>query len=174
MMIKSDSLKEGGSMYGYLHEPSERIIASAMVTCVMMVIGAGLSFVLPLLATLAVIFGPGLLLFALGGTLTRSHYTYGLSTNQRLAIERYLSADTETKKLFPRHFVETVRAASTTERMDEDYQLAKAAEEIVTVAGKRRKALKLGDEKVGAALRIMTENVDMLQREVEARKEISS
>jgi hypothetical protein len=170
--LKSNTLAKGGSLYGSLHDASSRAITAAVITCVMLMVATGLSFFLPVGIVLAVLFTPGLLTFAFGGALTRSHYSYNLSTNQKLAIERYMNADVETKKSFPKDWIETVRSASTTGTMDEDYKLALAAEKLVNAAKKRQQSLKLGNDKVEVALQILGEQTESLERDAESLQQI--
>lgn len=172
--LKSKALANGGALHGALADTSSRLITSAVMTCIMLLVATGLSFFLPTALVLLVLFAPGVLTFALGGTLPKMHYAHNLSTNQRLAIERYMEADDETKKSFPKDWMNTVRSASTTGQMDEDYQLAAAAEKLVNVAKKRQQALKIGNDKVEVALLVLTENIESLERDAESRSEVFS
>lgn len=170
--LKSKALANGGALHNALADTSSRLITSAVMTCIMLLVATGLSFFLPTALVLMVLFAPGVLTFALGGTLPKMHYAHNLSTNQRLAIERYMNADEDTQKSFPKDWVNTVRSASTTGHMDEDYRLAAAAEKLVETAKKRQKALKVGNDKVEVALQMLTENTESLERDLESRNEV--
>jgi hypothetical protein len=176
-MVKSELFAEGGKLHGALHDTSNRVITSAVITCIMLLVATGLSFFLPMAIVLVALFAPGVLTFALGGIPSRRHYMYQLSTNQRLAIQRYMDADDETKKMFPRDWINTVRSASTTQKsnqqMDEDFDLAVAAQKIIDVSKKRQKVLGTGNDKVVVALKMIEENVDMMQRDIKDREEVA-
>jgi hypothetical protein len=161
----------------YLDSPSDRLVASIIVTVAMLLVATAVSFVAPLWVVLTVLFGPGILTFALGGTVVKKQWDYQLSTNQRLAIQRYRNADDETKKLFPKDWEKTVRNASENSgrlKDNDQYKLAAAAERIVSAAEARKKSLRIGDDKVIVALKMLEENSDMLEREVKENKEILS
>lgn len=163
----------------YLEKPADRLVASIIVTVAMLLVATAVSFVLPLWAVLVVLFGPGVLTFSLGGVVVKRQWDYNLSTNQRLAIERYRDADSDTKKMFPADWEKTVRNARGlgpgTDGIGSDrYKLAAAAERIVKAADKRNKSLNVGDDKVIVALKMLEENTDMLEREAKENKEILS
>lgn len=166
------SLDKDGKLYGALHDPSDRLITSAVMTCVMLLVATGLSFFLPTTMVLMVLFAPGVLTFAFGGALPRRHKMYNLTTNQRLAIERYDNADKETQKLFPKGWVETVRNASGEGWNSDQHQLAAAAEKITTAAQKRNQSMNLRDDKVEVALKVLEENTKTLELDAEARKPV--
>jgi hypothetical protein len=152
-------------------------MASFCLTLVMLVVATALSFFVPTAVYLAVLFGPGVLLFTFGGLPTRKHWSYGLTTNQQLAIERYYSADAETQKLFPANFVETVRnakAGSGGTKNNDQYLLAVAAQDILTAAQKRKETLSIRDDKVEVALEVMRQNVEALELDTTARQEVAS
>jgi hypothetical protein len=173
-MIKSQKFAKDGSLYNALHDTSNRLITSAVITCIMLLVTTGLSFFLPTALVLTALFAPGVLTFALGGMPSRRHYLYQLSANQRLAIERYENADEDTKKSFPKDWVNTVRSASTTQQMDEDYRLAVAAQNLINASKKRQKALKVGNDKVLVALEVLAQNTESLERDADAHKEINA
>jgi hypothetical protein len=175
--MKNSSFAEGGYMYNVLHRPVDRLMASFCLTLVMLVVATVLSFFVPTAVYLAVLFGPGAFLFAFGGLPTRRHWSYGLTTNQKLAIERYYSADDETRKLFPADFVETVRnakAGSGGTKNNDQYLLAAAAEKILTTAQKRKETLNIRDDKVEVALEFIRQNVEALELDTTARQEVAS
>lgn len=167
------------SVEKYLGAPSDRLIASIIVTVAMLLPATAVSFMAPLWVVLALIFGPGLLTFTLGGVVVRKQWDYNLNTSQRLAIERYRNADDETKKLFPKDWEKTVRNAkglgpNTDGRGSDTYRLAVAAGRIVDAAKARQKSLNVGDDNVIVALKVLEENADMLEREAQENKEILS
>lgn len=163
----------------YLDSPSDRLVSSIIVTVAMLLVATAVSFVAPLWVVLTVLFGPGILTFALGGLVVRKQWDYNLNTSQRLAIERYRNADDETKKLFPKDWEKTVRNAkglgpNTDGRGSDTYRLAVAAGRIVNAARARQKSLNVGDDNVIVALKVLEENADMLEREAQENKEILS
>lgn len=168
----SNSLQEGGGVYNALHDTSNRLITSAVMTCIMLLVATGLSFFLPTALVLGILAAPGLLTFTFGGMLVRSHPMYNLSTNQRLAIERYREADKETQKMFPKGWEETVRKASNSGHKSDAYQLAAAADKIIKVAQERNQSLNLRDDRVEVALTVLKENTESLEREVKSNQEI--
>ena len=177
--MKNSSLAEGGKMYALLHRPVDRLMVSFSLTLVMLVVATVLSFFVPTAVYLTVLFAPGIFLFAFGGIPTRKHWSYGLNTNQKLAIERYLSCDEETKKLFPADFINTVRNAKGSgpnedSRGSDTYLLAKAAQDIVTAAQLRKEALNVRDDKVEVALEVMRQNVESLNYDTAVLVEVES
>lgn len=145
-----------------LEKPSERFVISFIVTVFMLVMGFGLSFVLPAVIVIPLIFTPGVLVFAFGGMIPRRHWTYGLNTNQRLAIERYRNADEETKKYFPEGWEQTVRNAKGLGIGSDTYKLAKAAEDIISSSRRYQKKMDTGDDAVVVALTVIRQNKELL------------
>ena len=157
---------EDSIRYSWLKKPEDRWVTALMVAIVMVVVGACLSVVLPVWAVLTVIFAPAVVTGFFGQYLIPKDEFTGLSTNQRLAIERYRSADEATKKLFPEGFEQTVRNATDTNGQkgygdNDQYKLAVAAQRILDASKARNDALKVGDDAVIVALQMMTENADM-------------
>jgi hypothetical protein len=147
------------------------------LTLLMLIVATIVSIFVPhaTVLYLAIMFGPGVALLTFGGILPRKHWTYGLSANQRLAIERYRHADEETKRLFPENFEQTVRNAKGLDNHGSDgigsdrYKLAKAADDIITAQRRKREALGVAeDDAVTVALTVMSQNVEALELDANA------
>lgn len=177
--MKNKALAENGFLYKFLAKPADRYMTAFGVTLFMLVVATVLSFFLPAAVYLSIMFAPGVSIALFGGTLPRRHWTYGLNTNQRLAIERYESCDEETKKLFPADFVKTVRNAKGSGPNEDSYGsdthlLAAAAEKIVKAAAARKAALNVRDDNVEVALEMMRQSVESLELDTAVRQEVES
>lgn len=167
--LKNEALGKDGVLYNALADTSSRLITSAVMTCIMLLVATGLSFFLPTALVLLVLFAPGVLTFALGGTLPKMHYAYNLTQNQRLAIEAYMESDETSRRDFPAGFIETVRKA----KNDKDQrQLCIAAQSIVKLQRERLDSMDIRDDKVSVALKVMGEKVQELENDIQSRKEV--
>lgn len=176
--MKNKTLAEGGFAYKMLHHHSDRLLTSFGLTLIMLIVATAASFFIPAAFYLPILFGPGAALYLFGGKLTRKHSYYGLSTNQRLAIERYESADEETQKMFPQGFVETVRNAktlgpNTDGRGSDAYRLSVMAQKIIDAQAKRREASGMAvDDDVEVALQFMQQNIEAVESDTKLIKEV--